>query len=150
MSVIDLHRQTKFYFIKIRSRSENHMINVEHMTDEIISHPDRLVLTLYENAPEIVTNFLNEKGFGKEQVEYLINQIPVKSTILKDELIEKLEKHNSNGIMNKIENELKQLSIDKLTLNNCLKQLTSTPNLRAFAGIIHLLGQSAIDQRKNK
>ena len=119
------------------------------MVDEILSHPDRLVLILHENAPDIITKFLTENGFGKNQLEHLINEIPLQSTILKDELIKKLEKTDVNQIMNQIEQELKQSSIEKLTLDNCLKQLTSTPNLQAFATIINRLGQSAINQRQS-
>jgi len=49
--------------------------------------------------------------------------------------------------MNKIKDELKESSIENFTLNDCLKQLTSTPNLQAFATIINLLGQSALNKK---
>jgi hypothetical protein len=91
---------------------------------------------------------LTKKGFGKKQLKNFITQIPFKSPISKDELIKKLEINNKNGQMNQIENELKESSIENFTFNNCLKQLTSTPNLQAFATIINLLGQSAINQKK--
>jgi hypothetical protein len=124
---------------KVRDRSE-------HLIDDILSHPDRIVTILFEYSPELVNDFLTKKGFGKDQLENFIKQIPLKSSISKDELLHNLLLNNQNGQMNKIENELKQSSNEKFTLNNCLKQLTSTPNLQAFAMVIVQIGQSIINK----
>lgn len=123
-----------FFLLKIDNQNE-------HIIDEILSKPDDLITILYENSPELVTNFLTKKGFGKIQLENFLQQIPSKTSITKDELIKKLELNNLNGLMTKLENELKQSSIENFTLNDCLKQLTSTPNLQAFTTIINLLGE---------
>ncbi len=124
------------FLFKVRNRSE-------HLIDDILSHPDRLVTILFEHSPELVTDFLTKKGFGKNQLENFIHQIPSKSSISKDELLKNL---SINDQMDSIENELKQSSNEEFTLNNCLKQLTSTPNLQAFATIINQIGQSIISQ----
>lgn len=100
-----------------------------------------MISILYENSPELLTNFLTTKGFGKEQLENFIQQIPKNASISKNQLITKLEKNNSNGQMHQIEEELKQSSIEKYSFDDCLKQLTSTPTLQAFATIITQLGQ---------
>jgi hypothetical protein len=128
-----------FFFFKVRDRSE-------HLIDDILSHPDRLVTILFEHSPELVTDFLTKKGFGKDQLENFLKQIPSKSSISKDELLTNLSHNDQTGQMNKIENELQQSSNEKFTLNNCLKQLTSTPNLQAFATVIHQIGQSIINK----
>jgi len=47
---------------------------------------DRL---LNENSPDLITNFLTKKCFGKNQLENFITQIPFQSSISKDELIKK-------------------------------------------------------------
>jgi sulfite reductase alpha subunit-like flavoprotein len=126
--------------LKVHHRSE-------HIVDDILSHPDRLISILYENSPELLTNFLTTQGFGREQLKNFIQQIPKQSTISKDQLITKLEKTNSHGRINEIEDELKQSSIEKFSFPDCLKQLTSTPNLQAFATIITQLGQTMINEK---
>jgi len=47
---------------------------------------------LSENYPEVIINFLTKKCFGKKQLENFITQIPLKSSISKNELIIQMDK----------------------------------------------------------